>query len=75
MESRTQPSRPRTQKKKKFEAKDRLFADRPSRGQGHGPRIQFFWNTIGKFCINFKHKNAQDITFRQVFDNNSIMCE
>ena len=35
VESRTQGSRPRPRRQKKFEAKDR-----PSRGQGQGPRTQ-----------------------------------
>ena len=34
MESRTQGSRPRPRTQKKFEAKDSLSEDRPSRGQG-----------------------------------------
>ena len=34
VESRTQPSRPRIRKKSEAKAKDRLFEDRPSRGQG-----------------------------------------
>ena len=42
MESRTQGSRPRprTQKKSEAKAKDSLFEDRHSRGQGQGPRTQ-----------------------------------
>ena len=34
VELRTQPSRPRPNNGKKFEAKDRVFEDRPSRGKG-----------------------------------------
>ena len=34
MEARTQSSRPRPRTKKKSQAKDSLFEDRPSRGQG-----------------------------------------
>ena len=42
VESRTQGSRPRTQKKSeaKAKAKDSLSEDRHSRGQGQGPRTQ-----------------------------------
>ena len=40
VESRTQGSRPRTQKKSEAKAKDSLSEDRHSRGQGQRPRTQ-----------------------------------
>ena len=60
MESRTQGSRPRRRTQKNFEAKDR-----PSRGQGHGPRTQtqvFSKKRSSKFF--FRRKRSSNFFFQ-----------
>ena len=82
MESRTQRSRPKTRKKSK--AKDRVFEDRSSRGQGQKcsrprPRTEdkIFLIMVGKFFkllaatfLFFSENVLAIIAFHKIFNDN-----